>query len=264
MLALLIFFLSVSYSYAAEKPCPFPSLSGTEQAEGNFRGGDEYFDLYNRFILDYPPHQKLRQRAIESLPQNGKSFIDAAGGTGILAHQIEQALPGSKALVLDKSPDMLALAKNKGLTVHTSDLTELKFQDGTLIPNNSIDGYVSLSAYYFLNRNETTLALTRAKEVVRPDGTIIIASLRPLNPIDKLNVNLKGIPQLIRLWKKGTLSWGELKKVISTVKSHIKQTHSMTASEMASIGQELGLEVVEADNNAYLGLYYYVVFRVKE
>jgi len=82
--------------------------------------------FYDQFFERFPLHQKLRREIIENLKgtPSTKYFLDAGCGTGLLS--IELARNGHRVIGVDRSAEMLKLAKKKKQNENMENLHFLK------------------------------------------------------------------------------------------------------------------------------------------
>jgi ubiquinone/menaquinone biosynthesis C-methylase UbiE len=94
----------------------------------------------------------------------GPELLDVGGGTGNYAAAL--AAEGWRALVLDRSLEMLARAEAKGLPTTLADATELPFAD------KSFDAVMLVSMIHHVD--DRAAALAEARRVLRPCGRLAL------------------------------------------------------------------------------------------
>lgn len=102
-------------------------------------------------------------------PENGK-ILEIGSAHGIRTHLMAKNFPGSKVIGVDRSPELLELAREryhlKNLSFQLADLYELPFSD------NEFDFiYVRL---VFMHLNDPMTALENLKRILKPGGRILI------------------------------------------------------------------------------------------
>ncbi len=94
----------------------------------------------------------------------GRELLDIGGGTGNYAQAL--AAEGWRALVLDRSPEMLAHARAKGLATVAGEAERLPFADA------SFDAAMLVAMIHHVER--PALALAEARRVLRPGGRLAL------------------------------------------------------------------------------------------
>jgi arsenite methyltransferase len=114
-----------------------------------------------------------RARVLELLaPRPGERVLDVGVGPGLLAHELGRLVgPEGRAVGLDVSPDMLALARERladlpQVECLEGDATELKLPDG------GFDAAVSTQVYEYVA--DMPRALAELHRVLRPGGRVLI------------------------------------------------------------------------------------------
>lgn len=100
--------------------------------------------------------------AIAAAP--GRDVLDVGGGTGNYAAALADA--GYDVLVLDRSPDMLAVAASKGLRTRRADATDLPVADA------SADVVTMVAVLHQIP--DWRAALREARRVLRPGGVLAL------------------------------------------------------------------------------------------
>jgi ubiquinone/menaquinone biosynthesis C-methylase UbiE len=94
----------------------------------------------------------------------GKRLVDIGGGTGNYAAAL--ALDGWQPLVVDRSPEMLERARDKGLETIEADAQRLPLED------ESVDAAILVSMLHHVQ--SPALALAEARRILRPGGRIAV------------------------------------------------------------------------------------------
>ncbi len=109
-------------------------------------------------------------------PSQGERILDVGCGTGIFTTDLLEA--GSRVVGLDISRPMLMAARGKRGTSHLdlvqADMLHLPFADGCF------DKVVSVTALEFVA--QARQAVDEMFRVVRPTGTVVVATLNSLSP----------------------------------------------------------------------------------
>jgi ubiquinone/menaquinone biosynthesis C-methylase UbiE len=99
----------------------------------------------------------------------GKDVLECGCGTGLILERIKET--AAKAVGIDLSPGMLALAKRRGLEVHEGSVTALPFEDA------SFD--VTCSFKVLAHVPDIGKALAEMARVTRPGGVILAEFYNP-------------------------------------------------------------------------------------
>jgi uncharacterized protein (DUF1330 family)/SAM-dependent methyltransferase len=100
----------------------------------------------------------------------GQSVLDVACGTGVLAlAALERAGPGGKVVGLDRSPDMLEVARRKSARVDWRE----GIAESLPFPDASFDAAVSQFGLMFFD--DRSAALREMMRVLRPAGRLAVA-----------------------------------------------------------------------------------------
>ncbi|MBV8430531.1 MAG: class I SAM-dependent methyltransferase [Solirubrobacterales bacterium] len=105
---------------------------------------------------------RVLRRALEGTP--GRRLADVGGGTGNYAAAL--AGVGWEAVVIDRSPEMLARARAKGLATVEADAARLPFGDETF------DAVTMISMLHHVE--DRSRALAEARRVLRPGGRLVL------------------------------------------------------------------------------------------
>lgn len=117
---------------------------------------------------------RLRARALEGLePMRPESLVlELCCGTATLSLRVADR--GARAIALDNSPGMLAVARekaqrlNKGITLIRADAATLPFREG------AFDRVIASLGMHELGRDRVTAALTEAERVLKKGGRLVI------------------------------------------------------------------------------------------
>lgn len=182
--------------YVADMVSDPPSRSGDETASfgfqevpaerksslvrGVFENVADRYDLMND-LMSGGIHRFWKRTMIDWLrPRAGQQFVDVAGGTGDVAVRIfdrigggSESTAGSRIVVCDLTPSMLAIGRNRtldrgilrGIEWINGDAQRLPFADRTF------DAYTI--AFGLRNLTHLHEALTEARRVLRPGGRFL-------------------------------------------------------------------------------------------
>lgn len=149
---------------AAEKGAKVQELFGRVAAR---------YDLMND-LMSGGVHRLWKDAMIRRLaPRNGERFLDVAGGTGDIAFRIAKRAPDSEVVILDLTPEMLAVGRDRaldhglveGLTWMAGDAQALP------LPDRSVNAYTI--AFGLRNVTDPGLALAEAYRVLKPGGRFV-------------------------------------------------------------------------------------------
>ncbi len=109
-----------------------------------------------------PSVMRALREALDGAP--GRRLADVGGGTGNYALALR--LEGWKPVVVDRSPEMLARAKAKGLATVQADAQQLPFDDRTF------DAVTMISMLHHVE--DRPAALIEAHRILRPGGRLAL------------------------------------------------------------------------------------------
>ena len=144
-------------------------------------GLDETRAYYDEFSKSYERHRRPnRERGYHALVDDlevelcarygsGKDVLECGCGTGLILERV--AKHARRAVGIDLSPGMLALARERGLDVHEGSITELPFAD------ESFD--VTCSFKVLAHVPDIGRALAEMARVTRPGGVILAEFYNP-------------------------------------------------------------------------------------
>jgi ubiquinone/menaquinone biosynthesis C-methylase UbiE/NAD-dependent dihydropyrimidine dehydrogenase PreA subunit len=121
---------------------------------------------------------RIRKQIVQTYIKPGMKMLDIGCGTGSLI--IDATKSGANATGLDISKGMLAVAQKRidsnalpdKITLHHAGVVELD----RLFEENRFDLIVSTLVFSELYAEERALALSQIKKVLKPDGTLVIAT----------------------------------------------------------------------------------------
>ncbi len=131
------------------------------------------YDLMND-LMSGGIHRLWKDSMLTRLaPRAGETFLDVAGGTGDIAFRIARRAPGAEILVLDLTPEMLAVGRDRaldqglvgGLSWIAGDAQALP------LPDRSVSAYTI--AFGLRNVTDPGLALAEAYRVLKPGGRLL-------------------------------------------------------------------------------------------
>ncbi|HGG06467.1 MAG TPA: bifunctional demethylmenaquinone methyltransferase/2-methoxy-6-polyprenyl-1,4-benzoquinol methylase UbiE [Aliiroseovarius sp.] len=113
-------------------------------------------------------------------PRSDQRLLDVAGGTGDIAFRFLRRAPGSEAVVLDMTEDMLMTGRTRAEATQQADHLDWVVGDAMALPfqDNSFDVYT----ISFGIRNVTRIpdALSEAYRVLRPGGRLMVLEFSQL------------------------------------------------------------------------------------
>lgn len=142
--------------------------------------GPRVRDLFGRVARRYDLMNDLMSGGIHRLwkdsliarlrPRNGERFLDVAGGTGDVAFRIARKAPEAEVLVLDLTPEMLAVGRDRALDQGLVRGLAWIAGDAQALPlaDRSVDAYTI--AFGLRNVAQPERALAEARRVLRPGG----------------------------------------------------------------------------------------------
>ncbi len=149
---------------AAEKGAKVQALFGRVAAR---------YDLMND-LMSGGIHRLWKDAMIRRLaPRDGERFLDVAGGTGDIAFRIAKQAPQAQTMVLDLTPEMLAVGRDRALDQGLVDgLTWMAGDAQALpLPDRSVNAYTI--AFGLRNVTDPGLALAEAYRVLKPGGRFV-------------------------------------------------------------------------------------------
>ena len=112
-----------------------------------------------------PVIRPMGQRLLAALPWDGaRRVVDLGTGAGTHLPEIRRRAPGACVVGVDRSPGMLALARQHGAALLLMDGVELGFRD------SSID--VAVMAFVLFHLDDPVVALREVRRVLRPGGVV--------------------------------------------------------------------------------------------
>ncbi|MDX1990925.1 MAG: class I SAM-dependent methyltransferase [bacterium] len=105
----------------------------------------------------------------------GMKVMEVGCGTGLFTEMMAKS--GAHILAVDISPDLLDLARERGLPIDQVEFREMRFEDGAA--DGPFDAIVGSSVLHHL---EMKTALRRMYELLKPGGVIAFAEPNMLNP----------------------------------------------------------------------------------
>ena len=149
------------------------------------------YDVANRFIslgLD----QGWRKKTIQELnPKKDEYYLDIGTGTGDLAFELLSQSPKSQVDAIDPSEKMLAVARDKALSLGVSKRPRFQNADALNLPMPEcfFDGIIS--GFCFRNIENRLNALKEMHRVLKTSGKLLILEATyPENSIVRLGYKL--------------------------------------------------------------------------
>ncbi len=149
---------------AAEKGARVQALFGRVAAR---------YDLMND-LMSGGIHRIWKDTMLRHLaPRDGETILDVAGGTGDIAFRIAKRAAGAKVLVLDLTPEMLAVGRDRALDHGLLDQLCWLAGDAQALPfpDRSLNAYTI--AFGLRNVTDPALALAEAHRVLKPGGRLL-------------------------------------------------------------------------------------------
>jgi len=132
-------------------------------------------ETYNRYASERETHQiddwKIKRRAsfLSLLQQeNKRTFLEIGAGTGRDSKFFKDN--GMDVTCIDMSPEMVKLCKQKGLTAHIMDMTNLEFSP------NSFDSVYSFNSLLHISNDEFRHVLENIRQVLAPNGLFYLGT----------------------------------------------------------------------------------------
>lgn len=137
------------------------------------------YDAVNR-VLSLGLDKRWRRRTVKALqlPADGHPrVLDVATGTGDLAIDIAQTIPGATIVGLDPSTQMLAIAEQKMAKLGLQDRVMLVEGDAQQLPYESASMDAATIAFGIRNVPDRAAGLRELARVVRPGGRVAVLEL---------------------------------------------------------------------------------------
>jgi len=119
----------------------------------------------------------------DALPEEGDPILELACGTGILTTRIRKTHPDAALTCIDRSPEMLAIARKKPET------TGVTLIEGDVLdpwPDGPYDAVVSTFCIIAFDQDVQAALLRRIQTALRPGGVCITGcSVRPEDPAEE-------------------------------------------------------------------------------
>lgn len=139
-----------------------------------------YDDLTRKTV---PNLEAFYGAVTDALPKDGKQFLELACGTGILTTRIRKKHPDAALTCIDRSPAMLAIARQK------PDAAGATLLEGDALnpwPDGPYDAVVSTFCIIAFDHDVQASLLRRIHAVLRPGGVCITGcSVRPKDPAEE-------------------------------------------------------------------------------
>ncbi|MBC6416489.1 MAG: bifunctional demethylmenaquinone methyltransferase/2-methoxy-6-polyprenyl-1,4-benzoquinol methylase UbiE [Rhodospirillales bacterium] len=138
-----------------------------------FRRVAARYDLMND-LMSGGVHRLWKDRMVARLnPRDGERILDVAGGTGDIAFRMARRAPGAEVVVLDLTPEMLAIGRDRALDRGL--LAGVSWVGGDAqalpLPDRSLDAYTV--AFGLRNVTAPERALAEAHRVLKPGGRFL-------------------------------------------------------------------------------------------
>ncbi len=155
----------------------FSTIQAEEKArrvQGVFSSVAQRYDLMND-LMSGGVHRLWKARFVDRLaPRAGWRVLDVAGGTGDVAFRIKSRAPEASVVVLDLTPDMLAVGRDRAID-HGLPEGSLQWVAGDAeclpLPDRCLDAYTI--AFGLRNVTRPERALAEAKRVLKPGGRFL-------------------------------------------------------------------------------------------
>jgi SAM-dependent methyltransferase len=138
--------------------------------------------------------------------------LDLAGGTGSISLRLLRRLPGSRALVLDADPVLLAIAEatfaddNRAGVVH-ADLTDPRWVDAVPKAWCPFDAVVTATALHWLPPDRIASVYAEAGGLLRPGGVVANVDHMPDSGLAHLAPLADGVAAERAVPAAGALDW---------------------------------------------------------
>ncbi len=161
----------------------FRTVAEDEKAgmvHGVFSNVASKYDVMND-AMSMGIHRLWKEAMMDWLaPRSDQRLLDVAGGTGDIAFRFLGRAPGSDAVVLDMTEDMLIAGRTRAEATQQADHLDWVVGDAMALPfqDNSFDVYT----ISFGIRNVTRIpdALSEAYRVLRPGGRLMVLEFSQL------------------------------------------------------------------------------------
>ena len=162
---------------------------------------ESYLDLIR---AEVPRYDEMQEHLAWSLTGQVQRVLDLGTGTGRTAQAVLQRFPNSSVVLVDQSPEMLAMA-TRSLSVDRVEQTIV----GDLLdalPDGPFDAAVSALAVHHLNAAAKRRLFTRLRSTVGPGGRFVMADVVvPDDPTDAVTPIAPPVDQPDRV--KDLISW---------------------------------------------------------
>ncbi len=131
------------------------------------------YDLMND-LMSGGIHRLWKAAMLNRLaPRAGERILDVAGGTGDIALRIAQRAPEARVVVLDLTPEMLALGRDRALDRGIIEGIDWLAGDAQSLPlpDRSVSAYTI--AFGLRNVTQPERALAEARRVLKPGGRFL-------------------------------------------------------------------------------------------
>lgn len=149
---------------------------------------------------------------IEAVAGAAPRVLDLGGGTGSISLRLRQRLPGSRALVLDSDPVLLAIADatfadDDRVGVVHADLDDPRWVDAVPEEWRPFDAAVSATALHWLAPDRIAPVYAEAAGLLRPGGVVANVDHMPDSGLAHLAPLVEGIAAKRAVPADGTLDW---------------------------------------------------------
>lgn len=155
----------------------YETVAAEEKArrvQGVFSSVARRYDLMND-VMSGGIHRLWKARFVERLaPRPGWRVLDVAGGTGDIAFRIETACPEAEVVLLDLTPGMLEVGRDRALDRGRPEgrfLWVAGDAETLPLPDRSVEAYTI--AFGLRNVTRPERALAEARRVLKPGGRFL-------------------------------------------------------------------------------------------